>query len=501
MGFVMQNMNNENYEKLNRLALDILRLSRNTLLVNLRFLDLALSQLQFMPTEVPCLATNGEYLIYNPTYLLESYKSEKEAPIRDYLHIIMHCIFRHMFLSPTLKRNYWDLACDIAVENAINELYIKAVASSREREQQSYISKLKQELKLLTAEKIYIYLIENENEENIEEIRGLFYADNHEIWYMTSDQANKKYNLNPQSGSNKNNNNQDNQSSQNKNNENSDNDSDASNDTNQQNENNGGNGDSNEEKQDDSMSSIRNELENRWKEISERMQTDLETFSKQQGDMAGGLVQNLKAVNREKYDYTNFLKKFAVMGETMKINDDEFDYVFYTYGLKLYKKMPLVEPLEYKEVKRIKEFVIAIDTSGSVGGDKVQAFIQKTYNVLKSTESFFSKINLHIIQCDAEIQEDTKITSQEEFDKYLKTMVIKGLGGTDFRPVFDYVDELQRRKEFTNLKGLIYFTDGFGDFPNRKPNYDTAFVFVDDEYNNPDVPPWAIKLVLQKYEI
>ena len=62
------------------------------------------------------------------------------------------------------------------------------------------------------------------------------------------------------------------------------------------------------------------------------------------------------------------------MCETMKINDDEFDYVFYTYGLKLYKKMPLVEPLEYKEVKRIKEFVIAIDTSGSVN-DKMIAQI------------------------------------------------------------------------------------------------------------------------------
>lgn len=497
----MQNMYSENYEKLNKLALDILRLSRNTLLVNLRFLDMALSQLQFMPTEVPCLATNGKYLIYNPTYLLKSYKCEKEAPVRDYLHIIMHCIFRHMFLSPTLKRNYWDLACDITVENAINELYIKAVASSREREQQSYISKLKQELKLLTAEKIYIYLIENENEENIEKIRQLFYADNHEIWYMTSDQADEKYNLNPQSGSNKNNNNQDNQSPQNKNNENSDNDSDTSNDTNQQKENNGDDGDLNEEKQDDSMSSIRNELENRWKEISERMQTDLETFSKQQGDEAGGLVQNLKSVNREKYDYTNFLKKFAVMSETMKINDDEFDYVFYTYGLKLYKKMPLVEPLEYKEVKRIKEFVIAIDTSGSVEGDKVQAFIQKTYNVLKSTESFFSKINLHIIQCDADIQEHVKITSQEEFDRYLETMEIRGLGGTDFRPVFNLVNELVRNKEFKNLKGLIYFTDGYGEFPNQKPNYDAAFVFVDDEYNNPNVPPWAIKLVLQKDEI
>ena len=241
--------------------------------------------------------------------------------------------------------------------------------------------------------------------------------------------------------------------------------------------------------------------EARWSEISRQMQMDMETFSKQQGDRAGNLMQNLREVNREKYDYTAFLKKFAVRGEAMKINDEEFDYVYYTYGLKLYRKMPLIEPLEYKEVKRIREFVIAIDTSGSVAGEQVQTFLQKTYNILKSTESFFSKINVHIIQCDATIQEDAKITSQEEFDAYLKNMTIHGLGGTDFRPVFSYVDWLREKKEFQNLKGLIYFTDGFGTFPAKKPDYETAFVFVDDGQNNYDVPPWAIKLVLQKEEI
>jgi len=228
---------------------------------------------------------------------------------------------------------------------------------------------------------------------------------------------------------------------------------------------------------------------------------DLETFGKQRGTEPGSMIQNLKEVNRERYDYTAFLKKFAVMGEAMKINDDEFDYIFYTYGLQLYEKMPLIEPLEYKDVKAIKEFVIAIDTSGSTSGELVQKFVQKTYNILRSTESFFSKINLHIIQCDADIQEDKKITCREEFDEYLKTMKIHGLGGTDFRPVFEYVEKLRQEKEFTNLKGLIYFTDGYGAFPAKKPDYDTAFVFVDDQYGNPDVPPWAIKLVLQKDEI
>ena len=81
------------------------------------------------------------------------------------------------------------------------------------------------------------------------------------------------------------------------------------------------------------------------------------------------------------------------------------------------------------------------------------------------------------------------------------TLLNGGLGGTDFRPVFALVDELVKNREFGNLKGLIYFTDGYGTFPERKPDYQTAFVFVEDEYNNPDVPPWAIKLVLQKDEI
>lgn len=460
-------MNDERNEKLNKLALEVLRLSRNTLLVNLRFLDSALSRFEYIPTNESTLLTDGEHLLYNPEHVLKRYKHEKERPVRDYLHVVFHCIYRHMFMDPSLDRPLWDLACDIAVENIISELGLRSTSSEIESLQQSYISELKSKTKLLTAEKIYRCL----KDENLDpmkavDIRARFYADNHEIWYMTFEEAEAAYGVSfggTQS-------------------ESSDGDGDSA-------EGEGG------------FAITKAELAQMWKDISERMGMDLETFSKMQGRHAGSLTQNLLAVNREKYDYTAFLKKFAVMGEQMRINDDEFDYIFYTYGLDLYENMPLIEPLEYKEVKAIKEFVIAIDTSGSTSGELVQKFVQKTYNILKSTESFFSKVNIHIIQCDADIQEDKKITSQEDFDEYLKTMRIRGLGGTDFRPVFKYVEALRKNKEFTNLKGLIYFTDGYGDFPARKPDYDTAFIFIDDEYNNPDVPPWAIKLILQKDEI
>jgi predicted metal-dependent peptidase len=462
-------------EKMNKLAKDVLLLSRNTLLVNLRFLDMALSQFELFPIDTSTMLTDAKYILYNPRHILENYKTAKEIPVRDYLHLVMHCIFRHMYMDPSLNRPYWDLACDIAVENMITELNLKAVTTARERQQAQYISAIKKELKYVTAEKIYSYLRQTiPDPKKIAEIRGLFYADNHEIWYMTAEEIRATFGIGSAGSSG------------------DDLGEDGGDD---QGDGNGSGADATTEV---GISAAMSEV---WQSISERMQVDLETFGKQRGINPGAMTQNLAAVNREKYDYTAFLKKFAVMGEAMKINDDEFDYIFYTYGLQLYEKMPLIEPLEYKEIKAIKEFVIAIDTSGSTSGELVQKFVQKTYNILKSTESFFSKINLHIIQCDADIQEDKKITCQEDFDEYLKTMQIRGLGGTDFRPVFEYVEQLRKDKEFTNLKGLIYFTDGYGEFPARKPDYDTAFVFIDDEYNNPDVPPWAIKLILQKDEI
>ena len=63
------------------------------------------------------------------------------------------------------------------------------------------------------------------------------------------------------------------------------------------------------------------------------------------------------------------------------------------------------------------------------------------------------------------------------------------------------MEELLDKGEFTNLKGLIYFTDGAGRFPEHKPPFDTAFVFVDEGFNSAIVPPWAIKLVLTPEEI
>ena len=62
--------------------------------------------------------------------------------------------------------------------------------------------------------------------------------------------------------------------------------------------------------------------------------------------------------------------------------------------------------------------------------------------ILKQAESFTDRVNIHVIQCDARVQEDTKITSLDDLELYLESMELKGFGGTDFRPVFDYVNQM-----------------------------------------------------------
>ena len=465
----MEIKSEDKINQIRSLAAEVLKLSRNTLLVNLRFLDMALSQFEFK--EYPgTLCTDGHYFIYDPRYVLRIFRKEKEAVNRDYLHMVLHCIFRHMYVHTLINQPLWNFSCDIAVENIINGLSLSSTRSSRQMKQESYLNQLRKKVKYMTAEVIYAYFLDqNYDDAYAQKYAPLFQADDHLIWYMSDE---KKIEI---TGGGGNRSVSGNSSSSGK--------------------------DSHGERETSYFSNLRQEEE--WKKISERMQTDMETFQKErmQGSESYDLVQNLKEVNREKYDYTFFLKKFAVRGEVMKLDPDEFDYIFYTYGMKMYGNIPLIEPLEYREVKRIREFVIAIDTSGSTSGDLVQAFVQKTYNILKSTESFFSKINVHIIQCDAEITEDAKITSQEEFDQYLKTMKLHGMGGTDFRPVFAYVNQLVAEHEFSNLKGLIYFTDGYGWYPESKPDYETAFVFLNEGIDDVEVPDWAIKLVLRPDEL
>ena len=213
------------------------------------------------------------------------------------------------------------------------------------------------------------------------------------------------------------------------------------------------------------------------------------------GNRQMSVLRSLTLTEEKRCSYRVFLKQFACLREEGGLDMEQFDYGLYFRGLSWYGNIPLIEPLEYRERQKIGELVIVIDTSGSCGEDLVRMFLEETRNILKEEALFFSRFCLHILQCDNRVQRDDRITCQGELDAYLEDLFVVGGGGTDFRPAFSRIEEL-RREELYRLKGVLYFTDGYGIYPAAEPDYKVAFVFLKYRYDDIDVPVWAEKLVL-----
>lgn len=447
----------EQRERGSALAAEILKLARSELLVPLGFLDTALFRLKDTEGHTESYAVDGRRVYYNVRHVLVSCREERETVPRDLLHMLMHCLFAHPFRGGEVNVLCYDLACDIAAENVINELELDGLVCKRQYRQDQVIETLMKKVRFLSAEKIYRYLTESSySEEELLSMAEDFRADDHSLWYFPDAEGTQRGRADGELPLK--------------------------------------NGVSGTLRRDEKTAAA-------WRDAGRAVRMDIETFSKEWGRKAGTLAQCLDLVLREKYDYRTFLKRFAVLGESLKINEDEFDYCFYTYGLELYGNMPLIEPLEYREEKRIRDLVIAIDTSASVSGKTVQRFLEQTCRIMWEESSFFEKVRIHILQCDTEIREDAVITSKGDFDRYLERMELTGFGGTDFRLVFDYVNDLVEKRRFDSLKGLLYFTDGYGDFPLKKPPYETAFIFLENAPRRNDVPSWAMKVVLDGDEV
>ena len=131
----------------------------------------------------------------------------------------------------------------------------------------------------------------------------------------------------------------------------------------------------------------------------------------------------------------------------------------------------------------------------------VRAFLERTCELLQQNTSFFRRINLRILQCDDKLRSDRVIHDAKEFADYMTHFELIGQSATDFRPVFEHVDQLVAEGAFHSLRGLIYFTDGLGLYPKKRPKYDAAFVMLEGEAWPDSVPPWGIRVILREDEI
>ena len=481
-------------EKQEKLGNQIWSSVKTELLLSMRFMAPALSVLEIKrEMSTTSVGTDAVSVLYNPNYVLKTYVEDPSKLNRTYLHMLMHCMFRHMYAADKYPDNeLWDLSCDIAVEHILDSMDYQCIYRVSSDLRERWYDRLENELKVLTAEKVYRYFeercewkisddingsgsaIQNNAEEtksgdnHIEESGNRltinedtwnrlvreFKLDDHGFWERLEDKKDEAQNQeNPP--------------------------------------------DIDMQMQLRLRRANKKEAEEAWKDTAKRIKNDIASLGDEKSAESGSLKFYLKAETQEKVYFTDFLNQIAVVREEIRIDPDSFDYGLYNYGMEIYGNMPLIEENEYSETHKVDELVIAIDTSASCSEELVQTFLNETAGILRQSENFFREIHVHIIECDNKIQNDLLINHPEDMEKYAEKFEISGGYGTDFRPVFSYVDDLRKKGELKHLRGLMYFTDGFGDYPEKPTDYDTAFVYPSDKETGADkMPNWAIQLYI-----
>lgn len=452
----------------------ILNEARTELYIHLRFMARALDSLGYtMDLATQSMGTDARTIHYNPNFVFALFLESPQKLDRLYLHILLHCIFRHMFSSDQYEdQALWDLAADIQVESVLDSMDYDIINRPAYPLREEWYERLRTECRVLSAERIYHYFHLNKPDlDTLQMLTLEFHKCDHQFWKRMEDPAGGGQPEIPEDLLN------DTQTPP---------DAKPDPDTPPKN----GTG---------ALAQVdETALDEQWKDTAERLQTELTTFGAEASDETGSLAWVVAAQYRQETDFRDFLEKLTVLREVTHVDPDSFDYGCYNYGMEVYGNMPLIEENEFREEHRISDLVIAIDTSASTEQGQVQRFLDETAAILRRRTNFFQRIRVHLILCDDRVQEDIVLTKPEEIEDYAAHFEMKGGYGTDFRPVFQYVEKLRTQGALPELRGLMYFTDGHGPYPTKPTDYQTAFVFdpwadIDDQA----APDWALKLYLK----
>lgn len=163
----------------------ILNAVRTELYLSMRFMGPALGSLGFrMDLSTRTVGTDAAFIRFNPTYLLHMYIERPEILNRTYMHMLMHCIFRHMFSAKEHEDSeLWNLCCDIAVESVVDSMEYPTILRVTSDFRQQWYEKLEKEVSVLTAEKLYHYFILRKRDPYMEEsLRQEFALCDHSFW-------------------------------------------------------------------------------------------------------------------------------------------------------------------------------------------------------------------------------------------------------------------------------------------------------------------------------
>ena len=182
--------------------------------------------------------------------------------------------------------------------------------------------------------------------------------------------------------------------------------------------------------------------------------------NKNQGVLPGALKREFECLQLSRVDWRKELWRFVSRRQS---DFSEFDQRHIHRG----------QYLEELSVDSL-AMVVAIDTSGSITPKQLGIFMRE----LAEIQQLHADVQIRLYYCDADVIGPYDLSAQQR-------VAPTGGGGTSFIPLFDAVADLSLIEQ---PDCLVYFTDGYGDFPGKAPAYPTLWLLVDDGIPVSDVP-------------
>ena len=184
-------------------------------------------------------------------------------------------------------------------------------------------------------------------------------------------------------------------------------------------------------------------LKDKWTATQQK----IAQIARLRGDCPAGLLQELEKIP-PKVDWVTLLQRFILNSSPTDVSEEVFDRRLLSDGL-------YVEAIDRPEIK---DMVFAIDTSGSM----YDYWLNQSKSEIPAAMRTCNIKRVWVMDNDAAIGDVECYNSSDQIK-----FTAKGRGGTDFRPPFEWV----KQHCPTNPACMVFFTDGWGPFPETPPPY------------------------------
>lgn len=395
--------------------------ARTRLILDKPFLGSLVMHLPLKPADpkwCETTATDARFFYYNPGYIGRLSLEQTQFVLA---HEAMHCALSHFARRNHRQKHRWDVACDYAVNMILDD----------ERMQGPESSLMDAAYRGLTAEEIYPLLHEDPPEQTLDQ--HLFDQEQNNESEGEPDERE----AGPGAGA----------------------ETDG-----EQNE--GGSGKSSSARQEQSGTEANPEDGAEGQEsppsppqdtdkLDEQWQNRLAAAAqaaKQAGKMSPSMLRLVDDLLAPRLPWRALLARFM-----MNVARD--DYSFQRLSR---REGEALMPRLYSQGLNV---VVVLDTSGSIQDDELREFLAEV-DALKAQVR--AEVTLHA--CDDKLAEGGP-WRYAIWESLQLPPELHGGGGTDFRPVFEWLD-----KEHAQPDLVVYFTDAEGRFPEREPHYPVVWL-------------------------